>query len=139
MFQWPLHPREPTTAIGEAGCSKARPHGTLHTHSTAGGFLYPLDRQRGKELLFVVGPVFRIGGLQCFQRIVLCPVALLVSEVMVSIHPVFKLVSYGLQLRVDKAARGVESQDKRAVIVCPKPCADVEKRLVSGRLWDPTV
>lgn len=60
---------------------------TLHAQFAPGCFRYRLDRHRGKEFLFVVGTVFRMGGQQCFQRIVLRPVTLLVPEIKFRMHP----------------------------------------------------
>lgn len=54
-------------------------------------------------------------------------------------HPIFELVSDGLQLPVYEDARGIESKDKRAVPVCAEAHADVQKRFVFGRLWDSSV
>ena len=110
---------------------------TLHAQCTPSCFLYRLDRHRGKEFLFVVGTVFRIGGQQCFQRIVLRPVTLLVPEIKFRMHPIFELVSDGLQLPVDEAARGIASKDKRAVPVCAKAPLTFRNGLSSGDCGTP--
>jgi len=85
----------------------------------------------------VVGTVFRIGGQQCFQRIVLRPVTLLVPEIKFRMHPIFELVSDGLHLPVDEAARGIASKDKRAVPVCAKAPLTFRNGLSSGDCGTP--